>query len=313
MDRRRSLTRTTLGLVVTMTALAVWSRTEASSNAGPFGLDGVVLEATKLTPLQDSDGDLLPDMLEHVVQSVGDSKDSDGDGRDDFIEQLEYSDPMLKDASNLQNDGFRILLHTTSLPNNEETLWIHLMFRMRSGLWQDLQALSLFLESGGDQRFPLDALLTSSVAEIRDRMDPVEGLLVRVSLKVPTPASLRGYTAVTPITIGGFAKIYGKIFMAGSMLLHNNVEYLTLAPVGSKALVAQTTNSQSTASPFWSTQKRCKVSLAVIGAGRHGLWCEVSKADCEPSHKAARCTPACPSLIGGTFIVPDGLPFVIGG
>lgn len=310
-NRRRLPPRFTALGIVTLVALACWLRLDRTDETSIMA--STALEAAKLSPLQDSDGDLLPDLLEDVVQSSSDSKDADADGRDDFCEQLEYSDPMTKDDGNRENDGFRILLHSTSLPNGEELLWIHLLFRMRSGQMQDLELLSLFLETGGDQRIPIDGLLSSGAVEIRERMDPVEGRLVRATLKIVAPASLRAYAAKTPLTFAGYAKIFGKLFMAGSMLTHSGTEYLTYAPVGSSALVAQATNSQATSSPFWSTQKRCKVSLAVIGAGRHGLWCEVSTATCVPSHKAARCTPSCPSLVGGTFIVPDGLPFVIGG
>lgn len=297
---------------VCLTVVAQGTGTEEANLGREDARLGTELHASPLTPLHDTDGDLLPDMLEAVVQSVPDMADSDGDGRDDFVEQLEYSPPMIKDNGNLQNDGFRVLLHSTSLPNNGELLWIHLLFRMRSGLPTDLKMISLFLDAAGT-RVSIDGLMTSGLVEIRDRMDPVQGLLVRVTMRIPTWAKTRSSIEQNPLTFGAYALIHKKVFMGGSMLLHKNMEYLTLNPVQKNVLVAQSTNPVSATSPFWSTQKRCRITLQVQGAGRHGLWCEVKKAACEASHKVSRCTPSCAGLLGGTFVVPDGLPFIIGG
>ena len=292
------------------------SRVESSAgwlgSLGGSALLGESLEASPLTPLKDTDGDLLPDMLEEVVQSNALKSDSDGDGRNDFIEQLEYSPPMVADKGNGQNDGFRVLMHTTSLPANGELLWVHVMFRMRSGMMTDLKMMTLFLDAGG-QRMSLDGLFPSGIIEMRQQLDPVEGLLIRATLRIPTRASLRTYVAQNSISFGAYALIHNKIFMGGSILLANMREYLTLLPVTKGVLTAQSTNPVSAASPFWSSQKRCRIQLSVQGAGRHGLWCEVKKASCEASHKTSRCSPSCVGLVGGTFVVPDGLPFIIGG
>ena len=268
------------------------------------------LVAQPAAPLNDSDGDLLPDDLEAIIFSDPLRSDSDGDGRDDFVEAIEHTGPRTKDAANVTN-GLRVLVQTSG-QQGKEVLWLHMLFRMRNGSLSSLKGLALFASDAVGNRYPLTSLIGAVPTHFVSRFDAMQGLLVRVTLQIPLS---HGFQTLTPLTFGGLALIGKQLQISGSVLLYGGT-FLTLVPVGkdaSSVLMLQATNPAATSSPFWSSQKRCVLSLRVQGYGKTGKICEVKTSRCLPSQYNPRCSPSCASMKGQTFFVPDGMPMILGG
>lgn len=306
--RLRSLARAASAVVVG-TGLILAARATTTAGRSLLPTSGASsLAAAPLQPLLDTDGDGLPDLIEFVGDSSSKLSDTDGDGRSDLVEFLDYTSPNIKDAPKKpQPDGFRVLLNTTEEgANNQHVLWMHLLFRFRSGTMTDLKGLGLFIDLGGN-RYSLDPLLSIGVADFVEMRHHVQGLLVRVTLKIPM---FQGFSQFTPVTFGGYALIGNVVLASGSMLFHQGGAYFTIVPAAGKVVFQAT--SATARNPFWASHKRCVFQLEVQGVGRSGQILEVKKASCETSN-ARRCTASCPKMRGQTFFVPDGLPLILGG
>ena len=277
----------------------------------PASTQKQTLDARPSMPLNDSDGDLLPDDLEAVIFSDPMRADSDGDGRDDFVEAIEHTGPRTQDNAKAAPDGLRVLVQTSG-QQGREVLWLHLLFRFRNGSMSSLKGLALFATDAVGNRYPLTSLIGLVPTRFVSRFDPVQGLLVRVTLQLPLA---QGFQTFMPLTLGSYAWIGNRVKIAGSVLMYSG-SYLTLVPVGKDAnttLMLQATNPAAATSPFWSAQKRCVLGLKVQGYGKTGKICEVKSAKCLPSQYNPRCSPSCANMKGQTFFVPDGMPMILGG
>jgi hypothetical protein len=265
------------------------------------------LSAGSTKPTTDTDGDNLPDMLEYVAQSDPYRADSDNDGRRDFVEVAEFTSPLTRDTAKPDPDAFRLLMNTTEESNGQRIVWLHLLFRVRSGLLSDVRGFSLFLDHRGE-RVSLDWIVPIALSEIRVQADPMHGALLRLTLRIPLLPPLE---TMSPVTFGAYCDIRSTVHRSGSVLFSIYGDLFTLVPLGG-LLFMHAANPVQATSPFWSSNKACTLSMQVQGAGKGWVLCEVDKASCEVS-QTMQCVPDCAALKGHTIFVPDGLGLILGG
>ncbi len=262
-----------------------------------------------LGSMTDTDGDLLPDGMEWVLYSNPTKKDSDADGIDDFVEALDHSSPLDKDRKRAPRDAFRLVVQTEKEgPLQQRYFYLHLLFRFPTGRMADLNGLALILRYGRTQMLPIQSLISSNTIEVKSRMDPQQGLLMRATIKMP---EFPGFATLTPLSFVGYAAINKQVKGSGVPLLFLSGGYHAVTHIRQR-LMLQTTGVTELNNPFWSKQKACVLSLEVQGYGFGGILCEVKKADCLTSNTPA-CTSACASSVGQTFSFPDGLTLITGG
>lgn len=269
-------------------------------------------QSSSMQTLMDRDSDLLPDSLEWVLFSNPGQADSDADGTDDFIEAIQYSSPIEKNLLRPITNGFRLLLDTSfNGPNKQRQLGIHLLFRLAGGKITDLEGLTLFLDKNG-RRMSLDPLLLYAISEWRIKRSKSQGLLLRISLKIPMPAVLE---TMAPITIGAICKIGGGVITAGAPLFNLSGAYYGFSVLGRGLVALQSTGANEITSPFWNKNKACVLELEILGLAPGWKFSEVQKADCEVAFRGQCVSADCNSnILGGAMVlIPDALPLVEGG
>lgn len=277
---------------------------------GILGPEALHAAPETIDPVKDSDGDLLPDALEWVLLTDSMSKDTDSDGTDDFVEVVEQRSPVTKDEDTpLPVDSFRTLFMTSFEGEDQHrVLWLHLLFRFPSGQLSDLTGLSLFFDYDG-HKVDLTPLLYTCTQALETRFETRQGLLVRLTLKLPEPA---GLSKLMPATFGSYARINNAFHTAGVPMFHLGGSYHTLAMVSATQMILQAASSGEVQSTFWNKGKACAMSLSLVGSSPGWRICEVEKADCEVVFQGA-CSDSCKKSVGQMVLVPDGTPLIEGG
>ncbi len=281
-------------------------RSGAFSLARPRGLEASVPHLNV-----DHDGDLLPDDLEALLTSNPWSADTDGDGEGDFVEAVSYRALNAKEPPAAARDGFRVILTTTRNTKTKDptdrTLSIHILLRLASGRIQDLKGLALLLDLHGKVADVSD-LLFRGLRQAVTRMDPKQGLLMRLTVALPLNPAVG---KLGPLTFACYAGVGDRILKSAAVLLYTNQVFQTILPQGGR-LNFVASGTDEVANPFWAKNRACVFSLDVQAIGRGGVLCEVKDAACRTAARL-RCTASCSRMKGLTFYLPDGLSLITGG
>ena len=294
------------------------SNPAASSHENLFGIRGPISGQPLIgqtagtldaSPTKDTDGDLLPDVLEWSLLSDPNKKDTDGDGISDFIEALEFSSPIEKNTTGAPVDSYRLLFATTFEGKNlQRYLWCHCLIRLASGDIKDLKAVNLFFNQNNVE-VDLSSLFYTNTKEVRIVKDAAQGLLIRVAVCMPMPV---GFEKLAPGTFGSHALINSNIHTASAPVFYLGSAFHTFALVNSKAMILQSTGSGEAQTTFWQSGQACVLTLEVIGSSPGWRICEVKKADCKVVYRGS-CSPSCLKSTGAAVLVADGPPLVAGG
>ena len=260
-------------------------------------------------PTKDSDGDLLPDVLEWTLLSDPHKKDTDGDGISDFVEAVEFTSPIQKNKTGAPVDSYRLLFATTREGKLQTRyLWIHVLIRLASGDIKDLRGLNLFFDQNGS-KVDLSSLFLTNTKELKIQKSAKQGLLIRVAVRMPMPT---GFEKLAPGSFASHALINKNIHTASAPMFYLGSAFHTFALVNSSAMILQTSGSGEAQTTFWTSGQACVLTLEVIGSSPGWRICEVKKAGCKVVYRGS-CSASCLKSTGAAVLVADGTPLVEGG
>lgn len=263
-------------------------------------------------PFLDSDGDLLPDVLEWVLLSDPWNADTDGDGDDDFLEAVQHQ--IVKSAPAPATDHeFRSTTHIVRLPDNTQHVIVNLMFRIVNGNPGEVTSLSPTIYLNGLE-VPFSAVFMAGLTHVGIKSHPTEGLYILLSSRLCSPANL---APLLPCSIGSSAVIGGRSFNSGCSLfdgdgttvslIETQNHHFALHPIDSEFL----TDPNEPRAGFWTKSKVCELELVVTGVGQGYALAQVIEAACTGAPTLG-CAPSCDSWRWRLVVVPDGLPFFTG-
>lgn len=301
----RTRSRFATGLVGSVLALAGAVGVDAmhdSAAAAP------TLAAEPADPLQDSDGDLLPDRLERVLLTDPDVADTDHDGITDFIAAVQFRRPLDPPGEvRPLDDAMRVAISSGVNAQGRSIIWVHFLFRFVGANLGELRSIDPYLDYWGT-RLPLSSLLGVGRTGIATGWDPNEGLMCVASFELGAESALR---TVMPCTIGATAVVGSRVFNSGAFLQEvDGISTVLTAADDDKGFVMPLDPAQNE-DPFWSSSRVCVMQLEVMSASPAGALCEVRNAECMSSGRLA-CPPTCISSRGRSMFFPNGISTVTG-
>lgn len=270
------------------------------------------LEAGPNDPFLDTDGDLLPDVLEWVLMSDPWSADSDNDGVDDFLEAVQHQ--IVKPGPSPTTDHeFRSTTHIVRLPDNTQHVIVNLMFRIVNGDPAEVSSLDPEIYLNGIE-IPFASMFMAGLAHIGMINHPTEGLYVLLSSRLCSPDELR---PLLPCSIGSSAVIGGRSFNSGCTLFDGDGTTVSLVEIQNNHFGLHPIDSEFLTDPkepraaFWSKSRVCEMELVVTGVGQGYALAQVVEAACTGAPSLA-CAPSCDSWRSRLVVIPDGLRFFTG-
>ncbi len=258
--------------------------------------------------LVDSDGDLVPDDVEWVMQTDPMLTDSDDDGVDDFLAILTYRNLVKQTKAPPIEHGMRVLV-TSSTSRNVASVWLHLMvrfigFQKTSDIYVDP-----YIDVGGRRASLIPAIGYGDVAIASKKT--ATGIYFFISCRLVNEESL---VQLLPCTLGAEGRFDGKHVNAGTYVVASGALPHAMLPSGTNSFTLQPIGADARfqdPNPFWKGGRVCKMKLSVISSGPSGHLCEVVSASCEPA-PGLRCASNCSSNVGQPVFVPGGLGTITG-
>jgi hypothetical protein len=270
----------------------------------------VALHADPVHPLLDSDGDLLPDILEWSSLTSPFQRDSDGDGSDDFfdvvsnrVRPLANVDGERGGASAPGPHSARVLVSTTRGVDRPAVL-MNLMFRFGAQQSPNLQLLRPFLDVRGMQ-VPIETIILSSTIQVAMRNQQAIGWYLLVTARICSLDELR---PLMPCTLGALVVIDNVPVMTGSAVIDVGGIPAAIMPANNDHFALHAIQPpQDVRNPFWSDNKACVFELVQVGATQNSVLCEIMNPDCVGAASLC-CDPGgCRSKQGGVVSLPGGI------
>lgn len=282
-------------------AVAIWQL------AGSGG-ERVALAANGSAALTDTDGDLVPDSVELVMQTDPEETDTNEDGIDDFLTILYYGN--LLESMPEPEPEHRMRVVVNSVKEGEDTnVWLHMMIRFI--VTRDLG--DIFIEPYIDvegMRVSLVPLLGSgNIALVTKKKG--DSLYVMISCKLTNEATL---SRILPCTLGAEGIFDRQHINTGTYLVDSGGSPHAMLPFIDSSFILQPINADARyqePNPFWKGGRVCVMKLTVISSSPNGHLCEVTSAECKPS-PGLRCASSCSSNVGQPVFVPGGLGTING-
>ena len=270
------------------------------------------LQADPIHPLQDSDGDLLPDILEWSSLTNPYQRDSDSDGAADFFDVVSNRVRPLANVDGERTGAHsspagpsaaRVLVSTTRGTDRPAVL-MNLLFRFGPQQSPNLQFLRPFLDVRGMQ-VPIETIVMSSTIQVAMRNEQAVGWYLLITARICSLDELR---PLLPCTLGALAVIDGVPVMTGSPVLDVAGVPAAIMPVSNDSFALHAIQPpQDVRNPFWTDNKACVFELVQIGATQNAILCEIMNPDCVGA-AALCCDPGgCRSKQGGVVSLPGGI------
>ena len=256
----------------------------------------------------DTDGDLVPDAVEWVMQTDPMLTDTDGDGIDDFLAILTYRNHEPQTKPPPLEHGMRVLV-TSSTSGNVTSVWLHLMVRF-IGFQQSSQIyVDPYIDVKGMRASLIPVIGYGGVAIASQTT--ATGINVFISCRLVDEQSL---TMLLPCTLGAEGRFDGEHMNAGTYVVASGGLPHAMLPVAANTFTLQPIGADArfqNPNPFWKGGRVCKMELSVISSGPNGHLCEVTSAKCVPA-PGLRCASSCSSNVGQPVFVPGGLGTITG-
>ena len=274
--------------------------------ASPRG--AVALRADPTNPLQDTDDDFLPDVVEWACLTNANNPDTDSDGVSDFVEVVQRGNPRRAGVPRPADHEMRVVVTSTELPTGIRLVCLHLLFRFM-GDASLLTSLQTWVEFGmaPGLRISLDTL-GSAPLSVSQRAVPDEGLWATVTIPLASEALLR---CLLPCTIGANATIGTRSIVTAVPLFDMAGSTATLVPYAEDRYAVQSIGP-SGAIAGGGTNRVCVLELTQLQAVPGGTAYRVNQADCDDCNDL-ECGAACSLAEGWIFVLPGGLGAITGG
>lgn len=276
--------------------------------------DRFALAETGMIGMVDTDGDLVPDSVEWLMQTDPGIVDTHDDGIDDFMAILSYQNLLLRDVEPLPMDhGMRVMVTSAPDTHNNVSVWLHIMVRFvgvenANHIWVDP-----YIDVGGYKVSLIPAIGYGGI-HIASRRSG-ENTMFFISCELVDENAL---TRLLPCTIGADGFFDHKHVNAGSFLIPAGTAPQVLLPRGEDSFIVQPINTATRfqdPGPGLKGGRVCAMKLAVISASSAGHLCEVVSADCEAAaglNCATTGPSACANTVGQPFFVQGGLGAITG-
>lgn len=294
--------------LVVLIGLLLVAFVDVSARGGPVPLQAD--ESVDLD-LEDSDGDLLPRIVEQMLRTSPLSTDSDSDGEDDF-EEVVTTQNHLSNSSVLMDHGLRVMVSASKNANGVDEVWIHLIVRTVGVSFEDVKFHGLQLRKDG-VAVPIEHLLCPAGMRVAFEQHKNQECRYVFSMRLTSEATL---AALSPCTIVADFTIESRPLRAGNVLEATRSGVASLLPHSESSFALLPINSSNyiqDSNPYYRGGGRvCEMGLIAVGESSSGTICEVDWADCKPA-AGLRCTSTCAQRTGKVMVVPDGLSLITGG
>lgn len=260
----------------------------------------VIVQATPPGPLDDTDGDFLPDQVEWAVMTSSTSADTDGDAVPDFVEVVQRGLPRTPNGPVGMDHEMRVVVSSPPAGAADQAAWLHVLVRFAETA-VPIDNFAIWFETPWlpGLHIPLDGLLMIA-PQIDMRVTPVDGVWLRVSAPL---VSLSLLHALLPCSIQAEGFVGGRHLRTGANLFEMQGEIATIVPFGNDAFAVQTITAMPPTG--CEANKVCVLDLTEVGSGPGGTVFEVTDATCEDCNEL-ECGLGCTGAIGWLLTIPGG-------
>jgi len=271
------------------------------------------IQATTANPLEDTDGDFLPDQVEWAVMTSAASADTDGDTVCDFIEVVQRGRPRQPNFPPPLDHEMRIVVSSPGPMVTDQTTWLHVMVRfVETAIPVDQFAIWFETPLAPGVRIPLDGILLAAPT-ITTRTTPVDGVWLMVSAPLVAVSVLQ---QVLPCSIQCEGFFGGRHVRTGVSLFDVQGSVCTLVPFAvptqhyeNPGFAVQTIGV--TPATVVDMNKVCVLDLVEVGSSAGGTIFEVASAECVDCNEL-ECGTGCGGSVGWLITIPGGTAVLTG-
>jgi hypothetical protein len=275
---------------------------------GSTGSERLALAANGTSALEDSDGDLVPDCVEWVMQTDPGAVDTHGDGVDDFLAILSYGNLLESMPEPEPEHGMRVVV-TSATENGQTNVWLHLLVRFMVTRSLGEIYIDPYIDVQG-MRASLVPVLGHGNVSLTTKQKR-DSLYVMISCRLADEASLM---RLLPCTLGAEGIFDSQQINTGTYVVDSGGSPHAMLPFTDNSFILQPINADARfqePSPFWKGGRVCVLKLSIVSNSPNGHLCEVTSAECKPA-PGLRCASSCSANVGQPVFVPGGLGTISG-
>lgn len=292
----------TLLMAACCVAVVAWQLPSANDS------NRLVLAAGGPSALVDTDGDLVPDSVEWLMQTDPNEMDTHEDGVDDFLAILHYGNLLEEMEEPAPENRMRVVV-TSSTEGGVKNVWLHMMMRFIVTANSGEIRIDPYIDIKG-MRVSLVPVLGHGTISLETKKT-LDGYYVRVSCKLVDEASLAW---LLPCTLGAEGIFDHKYINTGTYVVNSGGSPHAMLPSATNTFILQPINADARfqePNPFWKGGRVCVMTLSVVSSSPNGHLCEVTSAECKPA-AGLRCASSCAGNMGQPVFVPGGLGTITG-